>query len=132
MGTLYVRRTTRDVIDSVAMNLRLALVLPLALAACNSVGRYKCLSRQSEAKSTLGSIKVAETAHFAEHKKYTASTADLGVEIHPNFYGIELSITGSGTGFKAVAKGDKPETTGDEWSVDESGTVTAVHDKCHE
>lgn len=101
-----------------------------ALSSCNAVGQYKCRSRQAEAKATLGSIKAAEAAYFAAHGSYTASTSDLGVTISPRFYGIELSITGGGKGYKAIAKGDKPDTTGDEWSVDESGEVKAVTDKC--
>ncbi len=80
----------------------------------------------------LGTIKNAEATYFAEHKEYTASTADLGVPITPVYYGIELEITKGGKGYKATAKGDKPDTMDDTWSVDESGTVTAVHDKCHE
>ena len=114
------------------MNAKLFIAGALALASCNAVGQYKCRSRQSEAKATLGQIKAAEATYFADKKKYTASTEDLGVAISPRYYGIELSITGDGTGYKATAKGDKPDTMGDEWSVDPSGTVTAVHDKCHE
>jgi len=111
---------------------RMLPLVALVLVSCNAVGQYKCRARQAEAKSTLGAIKLAEKSYFDQHKAYTASTGDLGVTIMPRYYGIELSITGGGTGYKATAKGDKPETTGDEWSVDESGTVTAVHDKCHE
>ncbi len=113
------------------MNAKVALVAFLALASCG-IGRYKCLSRQAEAKQVLAQIKTAETSYYADHKAYTASTDDLHVMVAPRFYGVELSITNGGKGYKAIAKGDKPETTGDEWSVDESGTVTAVHDKCHE
>ena len=109
-----------------------ASLLALAAVAVTSCGieQYKCRSRQTEAKSTLGSIKVAEDVYFAEHKAYTASTADLRLTISPRNYGIELSITGGGKGYKAIAKGDKPETTGDEWTVDESSPVKAVTDKC--
>lgn len=104
--------------------------IALAATSCNAVGQYKCRARQSEAKATLGQIKVAEASYFAAHKAYTASMSDLGVAISSHLYTIELSIKGSGAGYKAIAKGDKPETTGDEWSVDEAGTVTAVTDLC--
>ncbi len=111
---------------------RTFVVAAVLVAACNPFGQYKCRSRQSEAKVTLAQIKSAEASYFADKKKYTASTEELGITISPRYYGIELSITGDGTGYKATAKGDKPDTTGDEWSVDQSGTVSAVHDKCHE
>jgi type IV pilus assembly protein PilA len=98
--------------------------------ACNPFGQYKCRARQTEAKSTLGAIKIAEASYFAEHKAYTASVTELGVALTTRDYSLELSITGGGKGYKAIAKGDKPETTGDEWSVDEAGTVTATSDLC--
>lgn len=119
-------------IDCAVMNRTLLALAVIALTSCNAVGRYKCLSRQAEAKATLGSIKSAETSYFAAHGSYTASTSDLGVPITPQLYSIELEITGGGKGYKATAKGDKADTMGDEWTVDESGTITAVHDKCHE
>ncbi|HEY1954064.1 MAG TPA: type IV pilin protein [Polyangiaceae bacterium] len=114
------------------MNRTLLLLAVLALTSCNGVARYKCLSRQAEAKSTLATVQSAETTYYASHKSYTASTSDLGIPVTPRFYSLELSITGGGTGYKATAKGDKTETMGDEWSVDQTGTVVAVHDKCHE
>ena len=118
-------------IDSVVMS-RTFVIAALLLASCNPFGQYKCRSRQSEAKATLGQIKAAEATYFADKKKYTASTEELGITVSPRYYGIELSISGDGAGYKAIAKGDKPETQDDEWSVDQSGTITAVHDKCHE
>lgn len=115
------------------MNRTLVPLLFIGLASCRSaVARYECLSRQAEAKATLGSIQAAEASYFAAHKSYTASTSDLGVPITPRLYSLELSIRGGGSGYEAIAKGDKPETMGDEWSVDQTGAVTAVHDKCHE
>jgi len=113
-----------------AKTMLLATLAAIAVTSCNAVGQYKCRSLQTEAKSTLGAIKAAEVSYFAEHKTYTASTSELGVSIAAHHYTIELSITGGGKGYKAIAKGDKPETTGDEWSVDESGTLQAVTDKC--
>lgn len=110
----------------------LAVAFGLVLFGCNAVGQYKCRSRQSEAKVTLQEIKSAETAYFASNAKYTASTSDLHLTLSPHYYSIELSITGDGTGYKATAKGDKTETMDDEWTVDQGGTITAVHDKCHE
>ena len=114
------------------MTRTIALALGFALLGCNAVGQYKCRSRQSEAKVTLQEIKTAETAYFEAHKAYTASTSDLHLTLAPHYYSIELSITGGGTGYKATAKGDKTETMDDEWTVDQGGTITAVHDKCHE
>lgn len=115
------------------MKRTIILFVALGLTACNGVSRYKCLARQSEAKQTLLSIKTAEASYSASHAgKYTASTSDLGVTISPRYYSIELSLEGDGSGYKATAKGDKTETMGDEWSVDQSGTLTPVHDKCHE
>jgi type IV pilus assembly protein PilA len=113
------------------MNAKTTLFAALAatvVTSCSAMDQYKCRARQSEAKSTLGAVKIAETSYFAEHKAYTASTTELAVAITPRNYSIELSITGKG--YKAVAKGDKPDTTGDEWMVDETGTVQAVTDKC--
>jgi type IV pilus assembly protein PilA len=108
----------------------LAAIAAVTATSCNPFGQYKCRARQSEAKATLGAIQAGENAYFAEHKSYTAATSDLGVAISPHFYSIELSIVGAGKGYKATAKGDKPDTTGDEWTVDESGPVKAVTDKC--
>jgi Tfp pilus assembly protein PilE len=106
------------------------LLCAVLLVGCNAMDQYKCRARQSEAKSTLGAIKVAEASYFAEHKSYTASLTDLAIAVQPKFYSLELSITGGGKGYKAIAKGDKPETTGDEWTVTEAGDATAVTDKC--
>ncbi len=108
----------------------LGALVGLAASSCNAVGQYKCRARQSEAKSTLGAIKIAEASYFTEHQAYTASMQELGVSITPQFYSVELSITGSGKGFKAIAKGDKPDTTGDDWKVDEASAVEAITDKC--
>jgi Tfp pilus assembly protein PilE len=105
-----------------------ALAAPLA---CNPFGQYKCRSLQTEAKATLGAIKAGETAYYKEHGSYTASTADLGTEVAMRHYTLELSITGGGKGYKATAKGDKPDTMGDEWMVDDGTAVTAIKDKCH-
>lgn len=105
-------------------------VLVLASTQCNAVGRYKCRARQAEAKTILTSIKSAEASYFAQHASYTASTSDLNLPMSPQLYSIELSITSGGKGYKATAKGDKTDTMGDEWTVDESGAMKAVTDKC--
>jgi Tfp pilus assembly protein PilE len=126
------QRLCAEIVYRARMNRTLLSLAVLCLASCNAVGQYKCRSRQTEAKAMLGSIKAAESSYFAEHKTYSASTSDLGITITPAFYGIELELTKGGKGYKATAKGDKPETMDDEWTVDESGSVTATHDKCHE
>lgn len=107
----------------------LAALSAIAVTSCG-IGRYKCRSRQSEAKATLKTIKSEESTYFAANKKYTASMVDLGVLPTARYYSIELSITDGGKGYKAIAKGSKPETTGDEWSMDESGKLSVITDKC--
>jgi type IV pilus assembly protein PilA len=107
-----------------------AACIACVVVGCNPMAQYKCRARQSEAKSTLGMIKIGEASYFEQHKAYTASTSDLGVTMAMRDYSLELSIKGAGSGYKATAKGDKPDTMGDEWTVDESGAVTAGTDKC--
>src|SRR5689334_7476585 len=109
----------------------LVLAFPVLAGGCMSgQKRYMCLSRQAEAKASLKSVHTAETAYKAGHAKFGSSLTEIGfTPATARYYDVKID-SASDTAFSATATG-KDQSSGDVWSIDQTGTVVAKVDKCH-
>jgi type IV pilus assembly protein PilA len=58
-----------------------AIIGILAAIAIPNFMNYQCKAKQSEAKSSLGSIRVAQEAYFAEYDKYSTDLTGIGFAV---------------------------------------------------
>jgi hypothetical protein len=110
------------------------VVLAVALS-CSGLGcgfgKYKCRSKQSEAKANLRALVAVEQSIKADKGKFTASLAalkDNGLSVEGARYQLQV-VAASDNAFTAEAHG-VAEMAADVWRVDQSGVMTAVSDAC--
>ena len=109
-----------------------AIIGILAAIAIPNFMNYQCKAKQSEAKSTLGALRTAEEAYYAEYSTYADTTAKMGFTVKGD--NALYTITFSGVdddGFTAQASGTVNGST-DTWTVDEGGNlaVDATDNAC--
>ena len=107
-----------------------AIIGILAAIAIPNFGKFQCKSKQTEAKSNLKLIQVAEEAYRAENDSYlVAGAAQLNI-ISVIFSGklrYTYSITGPNpkTSVVGAAVGN-PEMLNDLWKIEITNTTAAV------
>lgn len=114
-----------------------AILPALHLSACccfdlpaRNFERFECRAKQSEAKSNLKSLYVAQASYFAEHGRYGASLEEVGFEPGGETIRYEYVLVSNGeSGFVAEARG-LDEMTGDLWQIDEGGEPRALRNVC--
>ncbi len=109
----------------------LTLVLVAATLSGCGFGKYKCKSKQSEAKSNLMSLRTTMEMINVEKGQYAQSLADVKAEgFVPmgEYYEYEVTASGEKT-FVAQARG-KGDMAGDVWKIDQTGKLSAVDNKC--
>ena len=122
-------------IVALAGNLLLVPVIGiLAAIAVPSFVKYQCRAKQSEAKSNLRALYVAQETFRADHDTYDADLTKISFSP----YGAKkryryLVDAATATHFHAVATVD-PQYVGelatDRWEIDETNAVTNVSDGC--
>ncbi len=106
-----------------------AIIGILAAIAIPNFMNYQCKAKQSEAKSSLGSIRVAQEAYFAEYDTYSTDKDAIGFATKGTG---EYTITidpADGTGFTATAAATLKNNP-DEWTINSTGTLTNTKNAC--
>lgn len=107
-----------------------AIIGILAAIAIPNFGKFQCKSKQTEAKSSLKLIQVAEEAYRAENDTYVAATAaDFNI-ISVIFSGklrYTYSVAGQTPKISVVATAlGGPEMLNDKWKIEITNTTAAV------
>jgi type IV pilus assembly protein PilA len=107
-----------------------AIIGILAAIAIPNFMNYQCKAKQSEAKTVLGNIRVAQEAYRAEYDTYKGDTGPLGVTLKgKSRYDITFENMGTDTfTAKATANADGP--TGDVWTIDQDGILDNETNAC--
>ena len=120
------------------------LLLVGLCAACASVallpraGRFGCRSKQSEAKGNLKALYIAMQAYRADHDVSSDDFAALdfapkGHKIRDRYVVTDVDpAPGGAAGFVAwaIADDSDPAHAGDAWCIDDTYTITNVHNIC--
>ena len=120
------------------------LLLVGLFAACASLAvlpgqvKFHCRSKQSETKGNLKALYVALESHLAEHDVYSDDFAALdfapkGHKIRYRYVVTDVDpAPGGAAGFVAwaIADDSDPAHAGDAWCIDDTYTITNVHNIC--
>jgi type IV pilus assembly protein PilA len=107
-----------------------AIIGILAAIAIPNFMTYQCKAKQTEAKSILGALRVAQEAYYAEYSTYAADTDELDFDTKGGGdYTFSMSTVGTANGFTAQATGNINGTT-DTWTVNSTGTFTNNPNAC--
>lgn len=130
-GVCYTSAMVRKLLAAVA----LATVAQTAAGCClcdtwfRNFERFECRSKQSEAKSNLRALHVAQEAYRAEQGTY-GTLEEIGFEPSGDTVRYQyVLLEHSADGFVAEAQG-KDEMEGDRWLVDQTGHVDVVESRC--
>ena len=113
-----------------------AIIGILAAIAIPNYAKFTCRAKQSEAKSALRTLHVAEEAYRSEYTDYLhgneAEIALMGFVVtgQNKRYDIEVSNNGGPATFLAVARGRTGDLKGDIWQVDQTGLLVNVVRGC--
>jgi type IV pilus assembly protein PilA len=109
-----------------------AIIGILAAIAIPNFMNYQCKAKQTEAKTILGNIRVAQEAYLAEYDTYTDDTGDLGVSVKGGKirYDIDFDGTPDGSTFTARATANEAGLNGDIWTIDQDGNLTNQTNGC--
>ncbi len=101
-----------------------AIIGILAAIAIPNFLNYQCKAKQAEAKSTLGSLRTAQEAYYAEYSTYADNTAKLGFSVRGDAkYTITID-SGDQNGFAATAEAAlRGSANDDKWKVDQDGVI---------
>ncbi len=102
----------------------------LAAIAIPNFVVYECRSKQSEAKSNLKRIYVAQEVHRAESNRY-GSMSEIGFEpLERETVRYEYALIDEGSDRFVVEARGTGDMAGDVWSVDQDGELRAVSNHC--
>jgi type IV pilus assembly protein PilA len=106
-----------------------AIIGILAAIAIPNFMNYQCKAKQSEAKSSLGNIRTAQEAYFAEYDTYSSDLGKIGFEPKGTTRYTYESTNGASFTATATAKAD----TGlddDVWTITDQGVLTNDPNGC--
>jgi type IV pilus assembly protein PilA len=108
-----------------------AIIGILAAIAIPNFMNYQCKAKQAEAKSSLGSIRVAQEAYFAEFDKYSTDLTGIGFEVKgdPEY---TYTSTGGATFTATATSGTIKSGKTDTWTIDQDGNLSNVPNACVE
>jgi len=109
-----------------------AIIGVLAAIAIPNFLNYQCKAKQSEAKSSLGTIRTAQEAYYAEYDNYSDDLGAIGFDTKGAKRYTYSTTTDSNTTFTATASGDpKASHEGpDIWTIDHNGSLTNTSNDC--
>jgi type IV pilus assembly protein PilA len=111
-----------------------AIIGILAAIAIPNFMNYQCKAKQTEAKSVLGNIRVAQEAYRAEWDTYSDDTGELGVVMtgDKSRYSVTIgSLSRPATTYLATAEGKlKGTAVDDKWTMDEGGNLKNTENAC--
>lgn len=125
------RREVRKRVIAIAGVLTVLLLLAALVAPHGGMCFPPCRSQQSEAKTKLKMLYVAEEAYRAEHDTYTTDLVALGVAEAGRRYGVFVA-SADRDHFVAVAVGlpHQEYVAGDTWTIGEENNLTHVANSC--
>lgn len=109
------------------------------IALCPGTVRFQCRSKQSEAKGNLKALYVALESYRAEHDVYSDDFAALeftpkGAKTRYRYVVTDVvdPAPGREAGFVAwaIADDSDPLHAGDAWCIDNTNTITNLHNIC--
>ncbi len=115
-----------------------AIIGILAAIAIPNFVRFQCRSKQSEAKTNLKAIYVAQESYRGENDTYLtvadaafdSGTNELGVQIGGNAR-YDYATTGAATTFTATATGQAgKDMNGDVWGIDQNNDLSNTTNTC--
>ncbi|MBI2875345.1 MAG: prepilin-type N-terminal cleavage/methylation domain-containing protein [Candidatus Tectomicrobia bacterium] len=102
-----------------------AIIGILAAIAIPNFVKFQAKSQQAEAKAGLGSIRTMQEAYRAENDFYANGISSVGFESKGGNARYTYSSTGNSTNsFDATACGTTGRVSGDEWTINENGSLT--------
>ncbi len=112
------------------------VIAAVALSGCclcdsffGNFNRYECRAKQSEAKSNLKSLYIAQSMFQAERSRF-GTLEEIGFAPAGETLRYEyVLVSHDDTHFVAEARG-KDEMTGDLWQIDDTGTPRALQSVC--
>jgi type IV pilus assembly protein PilA len=116
-----------------------AIIGILAAIAIPNFVKFQCRSKQSEAKTNLKAIYVAQESYRGEFDSYVAVTAanyrpgganSLGFYAQGQRRRYDYSSASTATTFLATAAGITPDTNNDEWTITEANDLTNTSNNC--
>ncbi len=108
-----------------------AIIGILAAIAIPNFMNYQCKAKQSEAKSVLGNIRVAQEAYLAEYDTYTTDTGALGVTLKGDSRYTYTVDPATETAFTATAEATGLKGSNDDvWTINQDGTLTNTTNAC--
>ncbi len=113
-----------------------AIIGVLAAIAIPNFLNYQCKAKQSEAKSSLGTIRTAQEAYLAEYDSYADSIGKIGFASKGGKKRYTYSVTGttSATAFEVTATsfngGVKTGDADDVWTINADGDLSNSTNAC--
>ena len=108
-----------------------AIIGILAAIAIPNFMNYQCKAKQSEAKSSLGSIRVAQEAYFAEHDSYSTTQDDIGFAMKGDPRYTYVIDPATSTGFIATATASALKDGNDDvWTINSTGALDNSDNAC--
>jgi type IV pilus assembly protein PilA len=108
-----------------------AIIGILAAIAIPNFMNYQCKAMQSEAKTSLGTIRTLQEAYFAEYDTYTANLSNLGFELKGDTKYNPPDVTLDGTtAYSATIEGTQGSVDGDIWQLNATGQIRVQNDAC--
>lgn len=105
-----------------------AIIGILAAIAIPNFLRYQAKTKQSEAKSNLGSIFTSQVTYFGEEDVYASTIANLGWAPEGTTryaYSISTAAPANATQFSSRATGNiDTDTTADVWVIDDDRNLS--------
>ncbi len=106
-----------------------AIIGILAAIAIPNFMNYQCKAKQSEAKSSLGSIRVGQEAYFAQYDTYSTDKDAIGFATKgTGEYSITIAPANT-TGFTATATATLKGNT-DTWTINSTGDLINSPNAC--
>lgn len=108
-----------------------AIIGILAAIAIPNFMNYQCKARQSEAKSNLGAIRVAQETYMAEKNTYADAIGDIAWEAKGTTDYTYSITAGTSSAFTAQATAANFKGTDtDTWTIDQDGTLSNTANAC--
>lgn len=107
-----------------------AIIGILAAIAIPNFLNYQCKAKQTEAKTSLGNVRMAEEAYYAEYDTYSSTLADIGFAVKGNTE-YAITVSANSTTFTATATatiGGKTDT----WTMTDNGILNNTPNACQQ
>jgi len=106
-----------------------AIIGILAAIAIPNFMNYQCKAKQSEAKTLLGNVRVAQEAYLAEWDTYSEDTGALGVVMKGDSR-YDVTIEADTATFTATATGSLKGDDDDVWTMTHEGVLDNPTNAC--